>query len=137
MKRLQVVVVGDSHRPPYFQQIRCGRHVLSADEPAERGGLDVGPSPFAYFMASLGACTSVTLRIYCEKRGWIIERVMVALELFGRPGAWEVHRAVRILGDLTRAQRERLAEVCERTPVTLAVKQGVTVQTTVSVQLPV
>ena len=136
MKRTRVVVLGDSHRPPYFQEIQCGRHVLTADEPTERGGLDAGPSPFAYVISALGACTSVTLRMYCDKRGWTIERVMVALELFGKPGFWEVHRAVQILGDLTGAQRERLVEVCERTPVTLAVKGGVNVQTTVSVQLP-
>lgn len=59
---------------------------------------------------------------------------MVALELFGKPGSWEVRRAVQILGDLTGTQRARIAEVCERTPVTLVVKAGVNLHTTVSVQ---
>ena len=136
MKRTRVVVLGDRHRPPFFQEIQCGRHVLAADEPAQRGGLDAGPSPFAYLLSALGACTSVTLRAYCDRKGWAIAKVLVALELFGRPGCWEIRRGVRILGVLSGAQRERLAELCERTPVTLALKGGVKVQTTVSVQLP-
>jgi len=78
----------------------------------------------------------VTLRMYCGKRGWTIKRVLVSLELFGKPGSWEVRRAVQILGNLTREQSGRLAEVCERTPVMLAVRRGVNVQTTVSVQIP-
>jgi putative redox protein len=74
--------------------------------------------------------------MYCGKKRWAIETVLVSLELFGKPGSWEIRRAVQILGDLTREQSGRLAEVCERTPVTLAVRRGVNVQTTVSVQLP-
>ena len=136
MKNTRVVVVGNNHRPPYFQQIECGRHVSIADEPSQRGGLDAGPSPSAYLLSALGACTSVTLRMYCGKKGWAIETVLVSLELFGKPGSWGVRRVVQILGDLTREQSGRLAEVCERTPVTLAVRRGVNVQTTVSVQLP-
>src|SRR5947209_1619061 len=116
--------------------MRCGRHVLTADQPSHRGGLDAGPSPLAYVLSALGACTSVTVRMYCDKRGWTIHTVLVELELRGKPGSWQVHRAVQILGDLTCAQRERLEEICERTPVTLAVTDGIKVRTTISVQIP-
>ena len=61
MKRIRIVVLGDSHRPPYVQEMRCGRHVLTADQPSHRGGLDAGPSPLAYVLSALGACTSVTV----------------------------------------------------------------------------
>jgi putative redox protein len=134
LKRTRVVVVGDNHRPPYFQEIKCERHALIADEPIERGGLDVGPRPFAYLLSGLGACTSITLRMYADKKGWAIGTVMVTLELLGAPGAWEIRRAVQVVGDFTEAQRQRLAEVCERTPLTLVIKEGLTIRTTLAVQ---
>jgi putative redox protein len=134
MKRTRVMVLGDNCRPPYYQEIQCGRHVLVADEPAELGGLDAGPWPFAYLLSGLGACTAITLRMYCERRTWPIERLMVTLELFGTPRSIEILRTIRILGTLTDAQRVRLAAVCERTPVTLAVKGGIRIKTDVSVQ---
>jgi putative redox protein len=136
LKRTHVVVVGDGHRPPYFQEIKCGRHALAADESTERGGLDVGPSPFSYLLSALGACTSITLRMYADRRGWSINTVLVSLELFGTPGAWEIRRAVQVLGELTEAQRRRLAELCERTPLTLVIKGGLSVATTLAVQPP-
>jgi putative redox protein len=134
MKRTRVVVVGDGHRPPYFQEIKCGRHALTADEPTERGGLDAGPCPFAYLLSGLGACTSIALRMYADKKGWSLGTVMVALELFGTPSAWEIRRTVQVLGDFTEAQRHRLAELCERTPLTLVIKEGLTIRTTLAVQ---
>jgi putative redox protein len=134
LKRTRVVVVGDNHRPPYFQQITCERHALIADESIERGGLDVGPRPFAYLLAGLGACTSITLRMYADKKGWSVGTVMVTLELLVAPGAWEIRRAVQLVGNFTEGQRQRLAEVCERTPLTRVIKGGLTIRTTIAVQ---
>jgi len=136
VKRTRVVILGDSHRPPYYQEIQCGRHLLTADESTERGGLDAGPPPFAYLLSGLGACTSITLRMYCESKGWSIGTVMVTVELLDAPGSWEIRRTVQILAELTDAQRQRLTQMCERTPVTLVVKSGLSIKTTVAVQSP-
>ncbi|MGH8646910.1 MAG: OsmC family protein [Gammaproteobacteria bacterium] len=131
------MVVGDAHRPPYFQEIVCGRHALVSDQSTERGGLDAGPDPFAYLLSGLGACTSISLRMYAERKRWSIGTVMVTLELFGTPGAWEIRRGVQLLGELSEFRRQRLAELCERTPITLVLKEGLSVKTTFAVSPPV
>src|SRR5262249_50927863 len=67
--------------PNYAQQVRCGRHEFLVDERAARGGADAGPMPFEYLLGSLGACTSITLRMYAERHGWNIGAVDVSLTL--------------------------------------------------------
>ena len=134
MPTTRAVIVSDHCRPPYYGEIQCERHALVADEPLDRGGLDAGPSPFAYLLASLGACTAIALRRHCERRSWPIERVMVTLQMVGAPRSMQVVRVVHVLGDLTDAQRMRLAAVCERTPVTLALNGGIRIRTQLIVQ---
>jgi putative redox protein len=134
MQPARVIIVSDNCRPPYYEEIQCGRHALVADEPVDRGGLDAGPSPFAYLLSSLGACTAIALRRYCERRSWPIERLMVTLQLLGAPRSTHIVRVIHILGALTDKQRVRLAAVCERTPVTLALKCGIQIKTQLFVQ---
>ena len=134
MQPARVVVVSDNCRPPYYEEIRCGRHALVADEPVGRGGLDAGPSPLAYLLSSLGACTAIALRMYCERRSWPIERLLVTVQLLGAPRSPHIVRVIHILGTLTDTQRARLAALCERTPVTLALKRGIKIETQLLVQ---
>ena len=134
MPTTRAVIVSDLCKPPYCGEIQCERHALVADEPLDRGGLDTGPSPFAYLLASLGACTAIALRRHCERRSWPIERVMVTLRLVGAPRSMQIIRVVHILGDLTDAQRMRLAAACERTPVTLALNRSIRIRTQLFVQ---
>jgi putative redox protein len=127
----RAVVVGDTQGPAYRQDIRVDGHALVADEPLLLGGADAGPTPSGYLLAALGSCTSITLRIYAEKKGWSIGTVTVTLDLLPKTDRMQIRRAVALSGPLSEAQRLRLAEVCERTPVTLVVKNGVRVDTTV------
>ncbi|MBI2150036.1 MAG: OsmC family protein [Acidobacteria bacterium] len=60
------------------QQIPAGTHHLRADEPVPVGN-DSGPSPYELLLAGLGACTSMTLRLYAQRKGWVLERVTVRL----------------------------------------------------------
>lgn len=134
MQPTRVVIVSDNYRPPYYEEIQCGRHAMIADEPVDRGGLDAGPSPFAYLLSSLGSCTAIALRTYCERRSWPIERLMVSVQLLGAPRSMHIVRVIHILGALTDPQRVRLAAMCERTPVTLALKRGLRIKTQLLVQ---
>jgi len=72
-------IVVNSGVPAYVQNISMGPHQLLADEPPEAGGADAGPNPYELVMAGLGACTSMTVRIYAERRNWSLEKVQVQL----------------------------------------------------------
>ena len=118
--------------PNYRQQVRCGRHEFLVDERPARGGADAGPMPFEYLLGSLGACTSITLRMYAERHGWNIGAVDVSLALRKDDTEWRIERRVRVSAALTPEQQQKLAEICEKTPVTLVVKSGVQLRTTLA-----
>ncbi len=127
------VVAGDMRDPKYLQKIRCGKHQFVGDEPVAAGGQDTGPGPFALLLAALGACTSATLRMYAERHQWDLGSVTVDLVLREEQAVEHVERKVTISAPLDQDQLARLAEICERTPVTLAVKSGVPIQTRVGI----
>ena len=113
-----------------MQKIQAGKHALLADEHAALGGADAGPNPFAYLLSGLGACTSITLRMYAGRKGWRLGGVTVRLKLFREETGIRVEREVVLGGELDDDQRARLADICERTPVTLALKSGMEIRTT-------
>lgn len=115
----------------YEVSLVAGHHPLKADEGVEAGGKDLGPAPHELLCAALGACTGITLRMYAQRKDWPLRSVHVdvQLEVHGQDRA--IIRKLRLEGDLDQAQRARLADVAERTPVTLTLKQGVQITTTV------
>lgn len=121
-----------AEEPNYRQQVRCGRHEFLVDERPARGGGDAGPMPFEYLLGSLGACTSITLRMYAERHGWNIGTVDVSLTLRKGDDASRIDRRVSVSAPLTPEQQQKLAEICEKTPVTLVVKSGAQVRTTLA-----
>ena len=114
----------------YKVSIGQGRHQLTADESKALGGQDAGPSPFGLLLCSLGACTSITLKMYAERKGWPLESLVVDLRYFMKDKEGRIERALRVAGNLTDEQRARLADIAERTPVTLAIRGGVPISTT-------
>jgi putative redox protein len=114
----------------YEVSLVAGRHLLKADEGLGAGGKDLGPAPHEILCAALGACTAITLRMYAARKDWQLRSVHVDvhLELHGKDRT--VTRRLRLEGDLDQAQRARLADIAERTPVTLTLKQGVMITTT-------
>lgn len=114
--------------PDYHVDIRVGRHVLAADEPSSHGGEDTAPTPMGLLLSALGSCTAVTLRMYAERKGWALDEVRVhtAYEQ-GPDGAHRITRRIDLDGALDDAQRARMLEIAERTPVTRAVRDGLPV----------
>ena len=115
----------------YAVDIKTGHHALTGDEPVSGGGGDAGPSPFAFVLAGLGSCTAITLRMYAERKNWPLTGLGVDLEYFRDGKAFRIERVLHFEGPLDAEQRARLADIAERTPVTLALKAGNTVNTKV------
>jgi putative redox protein len=116
----------------YAAEIRTGRHHLKADEPARLGGSDSGPAPFELLLAGLAACTSITLRMYADRKGWSLGTVHVDLDFFEETddSPSKIRRVVTFSEPLTSEQLSRLAEIAEKTPVTKTLKSGVAIETT-------
>ena len=112
----------------YACTIRTGRHSLIADEPKSGGGADAGPSPFDLLLSSLGACTAITLRMYAERKSWPLAEIGVSLSYRWEGEAPRVERTIRLDG-LDDEQRRRCLEIADKTPVTRALKSGVTIET--------
>ena len=130
------VVVAETTQGPFLNHVVVGRHRLLADEPESVGGFDAGPSPYDLLGAALGACTSMTLRMYADRKGLPLDRVTVEVThgkvhasdcaecsdnepLSGRSGMIDrFERVVTVDGDdLTDTQRAKLLEIADKCPV--------------------
>ena len=116
--------IGKDH---YRTEITVSGHALVADEGAGLGGQNSGPAPYDLLLASLGACTAITLRMYADRKGWSMASVEVGLRLQNVDGL-RIDRVLTIAG-LDDEQRARMADIAERTPVTLTLKGGLPIDT--------
>jgi putative redox protein len=66
----------------YQTIVSSGKHAIIADEPADVEGTDTGMSPNELLLASLSSCTAITLQMYINRKMWIVEEIVVDLELF-------------------------------------------------------
>jgi putative redox protein len=120
----------------FAQEITVGAHRLLADEPKDFGGEDAGPSPYDLLAAALGACTSMTLRMYARRKGWPLASVIVRLrhskihaddcadcdtkeEMLDR-----IDRDIELTGDLSEEQRQKLLEIADKCPVHRTLTHG-------------
>jgi putative redox protein len=115
----------------YAQKIRAGRHEWTADESKDHGGTNSGPNPYSLLLGALGACASITLRMYAERKGWELGEVRVDLNLFKEGEADRIERQISFSAPLSEEQLARLAEVAAKTPVTKTIRQGAAIQTSV------
>ncbi len=137
------VTVTETRQGKFAQMIYVGdRHRLLADEPVAYGGTDTGPGPYDLLMAGLGACTTMTMRMYAEHKGLPLERVSVTLrhakihakdcaECETQSGKVDrIRRFVTIEGPLDDDQRQRLLEIADKCPVHRTLHSEVWVETT-------
>jgi putative redox protein len=111
------------------QEIIAGRHTITADEPTTSGGGDLGPDPYSLLLAALGACTSMTLKLYARQKNWPLRSVRVelshdkihakdCLECTTKEGKLDqIERRIFLEGDLDAQQESRLREIAKRCPV--------------------
>ena len=137
-----LVTVEETGQGRLQQRITMGRHGLIADEPESVGGMDSGPGPYDLLLAALGACTSMTLRLYAARKGWPLERVTVRLrhgkihasdcadcETRGDARIDTIERRLTLKGPLDAEQRARLLEIADRCPVHRTLESEVKVRT--------
>jgi len=135
------VVVAESGEGRFNQALLDGRHRLLADEPTASGGTDSGPNPYELLLMALGACTSMTLRLYAERQHWPLERVVVRLrhdkihaeDCAGcetKEGKLDrIERNIELHGALDDAQRQRLLEIANMCPVHRTLTSEVRIET--------
>jgi len=69
----------------YYTEITAGNHTIFTDEPESLGGKDRGLNPFELLASSLASCTSATLRMYIDRKGWAVPEILVDVELENFP----------------------------------------------------
>ncbi len=135
------MIVTETGGGKFQQTIAVGPHRLTADEPVAAGGLDSGPGPYDLLLAGLGACTSMTLRIYAEHKKLPLERVSVTLshskihaqdceECETKEGKIDrIDRAITLTGALSDEERARLLEIADKCPVHRTLHSEINIRT--------
>lgn len=136
------VLVEETGEGKFHTRVTAGRHSFIADEPKRVGGDDAGPDPYELLVAGLGACTSMTLRMYADRKEWPLKRVSVSLHhikdytddcegcVKGEAQKIDIiTRELTLEGDLDESQRARLLEIADRCPVHQTLNAPVSVKT--------
>lgn len=109
----------------YLHHIKAGHYALDTDEPEALGGQGAAPAPFDLYLASLAACTAITLRMYAQRKGWNLGEFRAELRLTrDDDGKLHVHRVLHSDQPLSDEQWNRLLEIVANTPVTKAMREG-------------
>lgn len=115
------VVRVEEKEAPFTNQVTTAEHQWLADEPEDLGGADKGPAPMEMVLAGLGACTTMTLRMYANHKDWPLEKVAVTLTHAKKKASDgksdKFIRHIVIEGELSDEQRERLLEIANKCPV--------------------
>ncbi len=117
----------------YATAITTGHHhKLTADEGPELGGKDAGPSPYDLLTSALAACTAITLRMYADRKQWPVTAVQADVTFIREGDKQHIDRVLAIEGNLDDEQNKRMADIAERTPVTVTLKGGLPIKTTLA-----
>jgi putative redox protein len=123
------VVVRETRNGKFQQTVTVGPHQLLADEPVAAGGDDSGLAPYDFLLAALGACTSMTMRLYADRKSLPLERTTVTLnhskihaedcaECETKAGMLDqIERVIGMEGPLDAEQRQKLMEIADKCPV--------------------
>ena len=139
-----IVRVSEADSAGFLQDITSGSHVhLLADEPLAYGGTNMGMSPYGFLAASLGACTSMTIRMYARRKDWPLDHVQVDVR-HNKVHAQDASvatdekidsfaRDITLEGaQLSAPQRDRLLEIADRCPVHRTLERTSQITTTLT-----
>ena len=135
------VLVRETRRGTFQQEVIVGRRRLLADEPVSAGGMDSGLGPYDFLLAGLGACTSMTLRLYAERKHLPLRQTSVRLrhskihaadctDCETKDGMLDrIERVITLDGDLNTEQRARLLEIADKCPVHRTLESEIDIRT--------
>jgi putative redox protein len=134
----EIIRVSETGKGKYQVEARVGDAALVIDEPKSVGGEGAGPNPYNLLAAALGACTTMTIRLYADRKGWPLKHVDVAVrhsraDLNARD-RFELDIALQ--GELDDTQRARLMQIAEKCPVHLTLARGSDVTAILATDLP-
>ncbi len=101
------------------QMKSVSENILIADEPVDAGGQNLGFNPMELLLSALAACTSATIRMYVDRKGWDLKEVNLDLEIIPDTvnGQTEINRKIELIGDLDEEQRKRILLIATKCPV--------------------
>ena len=135
------VVVTETGQGKFVNAVSVGgRHSLLADEPADYGGTDTGPTPYDLVLAGLGACKTMTMRMYAERKGFPLDRVRVTLKhdkihaedcatCETKDGRIDrIVAEIEVIGDMDAETRQKIADIAEKCPVHRTLQSEVVIE---------
>jgi putative redox protein len=135
-------VIVEAKRLRYAQNISVGSHLLRGDEHVSVGGGDVGPNPSELLLAALGTCTSITVRMYADRKQWPLESVHIELSYARVPAddytgcdkelklVYGIEMELSFFGELSASQRQRLTEIANKCPVHRTLESSIPIRAT-------
>ena len=115
----------------YQTTISSGKHSIVADEPEDLEGTDTRMNPNELLLASLSSCTAITLQMYINRKMWIVDEIIVDLELFAVETGTLIKSKIEFKAELTDDQKKRLAHIADVCPVHKMLTGNVNIETTI------
>jgi putative redox protein len=117
----------------HYQTISTsGKHAIVVDEPEELNGGDTGMNPFGLLLSSLASCTVITLRMYIERKMWVVDEIHIELEVFAVTDGHLIESNLSFKGDLIEEQKERLLQIADACPIHKLLTGNITINTEIS-----
>jgi putative redox protein len=125
----------------YRADVTARTHTFAVDEPIAFGGTDAGATPYEYLLGALSSCMAMTLRLYADRKGWPLEKVVIRVRTARSHetdcencttvavGIARIERTIELQGPLDDEQRARLLQIADRCPVKQTLERGIVVQT--------
>lgn len=116
---MNVKSIAITKKENYRTQIQTDPHHFIVDEPISVGGKDLGPSPGELLAASLASCSSITVKLYADRKGWDLQEVEVEVD-FERDAKFNVTKFTKklnFIGDLSQEQIDKLYEIAGKCPI--------------------